>query len=149
MNTKKTIKNLRGVEIPKSYPTQEEIEKLPTKKARVIVRDQMFEQEQIDFSVFERETVGNIIINSLSHYTVRDKREGFYCNAIAQSILQTETGRVELKDKLKVFLIAVLDDQTLRIEKDGAGKEITKGTYNGWAIAQVKEELGETINIKD
>jgi len=47
-----------------------------------------------------------------------------------------------LKEKLKTFLIGVLDDSAIRIETDKDGKETEKGIYQGWAIAQVKAELG-------
>ncbi|RLE37878.1 hypothetical protein DRJ17_05505, partial [Candidatus Woesearchaeota archaeon] len=49
--------------------------------------------------------------------------------------------KVELKDKLKNFLIDVLDEMTLRREKDENGKEMQKGLYASWAIWQVKEEI--------
>jgi len=39
-------------------------------------------------------------------------------------------------------LIGVLDDSAIRIETDKDGKETEKGIYQGWAIAQVKAELG-------
>ena len=134
MNPDKKIKNLRGEEVPMSLPTQKEIDKLPKDK-----------DNKPDFSKLERETVGNIILNCLMHYVVRDKKEGFYINLIAQSILAKDK-KAELKDKLKKFLIEVLDEMTHRreIEKNEKGekKEIEKGLYAAWSISQVKQELG-------
>ena len=134
MNPDKKIKNLRGEEVPMSLPTQKEIDKLPKDK-----------DNKPDFSKLERETVGNIILNCLTHYIVRDRKEGFYINLIAQSILAKDK-KAELKDKLKKFLIEVLDEMTHRreIEKNEKGekKEIEKGLYAAWSISQVKQELG-------
>jgi len=127
-NPNKKILNLRGEEMPKSFPTQAEIDKLPKKNG------------QPDLSKLERETVGNIILNCLANYVVKDRKEGFYINLIAQSILSGDE-KVELKDKLKNFLIDVLDEMTLRREKDENGKEMQKGLYASWAIWQVKEEI--------
>ena len=134
MNPDKKIKNLRGEEVPMSLPTQTEIDKLPKDK-----------DNKPDFSKLERETVGNIILNCLTHYIVRDRKEGSYINSIAQSILAKDK-KAELKDKLKKFLIEVLDEMTHRreIEKNEKGekKEIEKGLYAAWSISQVKQELG-------
>ena len=134
MNFDKKIKNLRGEEVPMSLPTQTEIDNLPKDK-----------DNNPDFSKLERETVGNIILNCLTHYIVRDRKEGLYINLIAQSILAKDK-KAELKDKLKKFLIEVLDEMTHRreIEKNEKGekKEIEKGLYAAWSISQVKQELG-------
>ena len=134
MNPDKKIKNLRGEEIPMSLPTQKEIDRLPKDK-----------DNKPDFSKLERETVGNIILNCLTHYIVRDRKEGSYINSIAQSILAKDK-KAELKDKLKKLLIEILDEMTHRreIEKNEKGekKEIEKGLYAAWSISQVKQELG-------
>jgi hypothetical protein len=132
-NFNQKIKNLRGEEVPKSLPTRKELDKLPKDK-----------DGKPDLSKLERETVGNIILNCLANYIVRDRKEGFYINSIAQSILSGDK-KIEFKDKFKKFLIEVLDDMTHRreTEKDDKGekKEIEKGLYAAWAISQVKQEL--------
>ena len=163
-NPNKKILNLRGEEIPKSFPTQKEIDKLPKDKLN-----------QPDLNKLEKETIGNIILNCLANYIVKDKKEGFYINLIAQSILsigveiekeedregnivgtkirKVSNKKIEFKEKIKKFLIEVLDDMTFRreieeVEEEKEGKkeikkkEVTKGIYAGWAIAQIKEELG-------
>lgn len=142
MNTKKIIKNLKGIEMPKSFPTQTELDALPIKKIRTIDDGKMVQKEAFDTDKLERESVGNIIINSLAHYKVKDKKEGFYCNMIAQTIIGSETGEIALKRPLEDFLIEVLDEMTLRVEKTKDGIDLEKGIYNGWAIAQVKQEMG-------
>ena len=123
----KKILSLRGEEIPKSFPTQKEIDALPKNK-----------NGQPDISKLEKETYGNMILNSLASYVVKDKREGFYINALAQIVM--EGGKVNLKEKYKKFLIEVLDEMILRIEKIN-GKEEQKGIYAAWGVAQILKDL--------
>lgn len=136
---KRKIKTLRGEEMPKNFPNQKEIDALPHIKNR-----QGIEVPNLD--KLERETVGNVIINCLAFYSCQDKKEGFYVNMIAESIISNKGEKVELKDKLKTFLLEVLDKSILREkkEKDKTGNETTRevGVYSGWVIAQVLEELG-------
>lgn len=140
MLVNKKVLNLRGEEIPKTFPTQKELDKLP----RVKDRDGK-DTDRPNTDKLEKETIGNIIINCLASYIIQDKKEGFYINLIAQSIIDAK-GKIELKDKLKKFLIEVLDEMTLRREKvkgkDNKDEEKTKGIYAGWAICKCKEELG-------
>lgn len=135
-NPNKKIKNLRGEEMPKSFPTQRELDKLPKDK-----------NGQPDLSKLERETIGNIILNCLANYIVKDRKEGFYINLIANKLLSKDD-KIELDDEVKKFLIDVLDEMTLRREKDENGKEIQKGLYASWAIWQVKEEILSKEEIK-
>lgn len=128
-NPNKKILNLRGEEMPKSFPTQRELNNLPKDK-----------NGQPDLSKLERETIGNIILNCLANYVVKDRKEGFYINLIANKLLSKDD-KIELDDKLKTFLIDVLDEMTFRREKNKDGKEEQKGLYAGWAIWQVKEEI--------
>ncbi len=134
MDLKKEIKTLKGEKMAKSFLSPKEIEKLPTLK-----------DGSPDLSQAESETVENVILNCLSNYVVNDRKEGYYINAIAQLILTNEK-EFELKEKFKSFLIDVLSDQILRkeTEKDenGKEKEIIKGLYRAWVIAQVLGELG-------
>ena len=135
MNVNKTIKDLRGNEYPKSLPSEKERE-----------------EAKGDFNKLPKETVGNIIINCLASYRGTDKRDGFYINSIAQSVLNPtdETGKVELKDKLNKFLIDVLGEMTLiKVVKEVVAKDGTKtkedkleGLYASWVISQVLIELG-------
>ena len=129
MNPNKKIKNLRGEFYPKSFPTQKEVDSLPKK------------DKNPDTSKLGRETVGNVILNCLANYIVRDRKEGFYINLIAQSIIEGK-GKVEFKDKINKFLVEVLEEMTLRREKNKEGKEEKKGLYAAWVIAQCLEELG-------
>lgn len=138
----------------KSFPTQEEMQALPINKINVYNEraERMVAKEVPDWDKLDRETVGNIILNVLAQHKDRDKKDGFYSNMIANSVLTAEKEKpFELKDKLKKYLIDVLDEATLRVEQtkneNGNGPEVTIGVYSGYAIAQVKEELGITFDV--
>ena len=136
MNLNKKILDLRGEEILKSLPSQRDIEKLPKTL-----------DNQPDLTKLEKETIGNVIFNCLSGYVVADKKEGWYVDLIAQSLLSSTDGKIEFKEKIRNFLINVLDNQTMRREMDideetKREKEIQKGLYVAWVIVQVKKELG-------
>jgi len=134
LNLDKTIKNLKGEEFPKSYPTQKDIDNLPKAKDGSI--------SQKDLPV---ESIRNVILNCLSFYQQKDRKEGFLINIAAQAVL--EGGEIELKVKTKGFIIDVLNESIILLEKtkDKEGKEIIaeKGVYRGWVIAQVLTEMGE------
>lgn len=142
MNPNQKIKNLIRQEIPKSFPSPKEIEVLPLIK-KLNNKGEIIEVP--DVSKLEPETVGNIILNSLFNYIVKDKKEGYYLTIIAQLILSSD-GEIEFKDKLKNFLVDVLNNQMLRremeVDEKGIEKEVVKGLYASWAIIQVLEELG-------
>ena len=131
MNPNKTIKNLRGEEYPKSFPNSREMEAI-----------------QNDISKLERETIGNVILNCLTNFIIQDKKEGYYINLIAQSILSSDK-KIEFKNGIQKFLIDVLDNQTLRREKTKEGKEEIKGLYQGWVINQCEQEILEKEYNKD
>lgn len=97
-----------------------------------------------DTDKLERETVGNVIINCLANHLCQDRKEGFYVNLIAQSVIG-KGQNVELKDKVKEFLIEILDDSIMRQkvtrDKEGIEKKETIGLYAGWVIIQCVEEI--------
>jgi hypothetical protein len=98
-----------------------------------------------DTEKLEKETVGNVILNCLSIYRCKDRKEGFYVNTIAQSVI-AKGQNVELKDKFHEFLIELLDGSIMREKetKDERGntRKETTGVYAGWVIAQVLDEMG-------
>ena len=136
MNFQKKILSLRGEEMPKTYPLQKELDRLPKLENGMPDRDKL-----------EKETLGNIILVCLANYVTRENNgtEGFYANAIAQIVLANDA-KSEFKKKFLDFLIEMLDDSVLRREKFkddlGREKEEVKGLYLSWAIFQCKEELG-------
>lgn len=145
MNPNKKLINLRGKEYPKSFPSQKELDALP--KRNVFVGDKEVEVPDRD-KIAEKETIGNVILNCMERYIgakKADKLEGFYINLISQSIL-SDGKKIEFKEKIKKFLIELLEEMILRrgeeTGKDGKKKEVLEGLYSPWVISQVLQELG-------
>ena len=141
MDLSKRILNIRGEEVPKSFPTKKEIDKLP----KINVIEGQPKSGEPDMDQLEKETVGNIILNCLTSYVVRDKKEGFYINDIARVIIAGRD-KVQFNKKQLEFLEDVLGECVHRREKQkddkGIEKEVAVGVYAGWSIAQVSEALG-------
>ena len=141
MNYKKQILSLRGETFPKTFATQKEINKLPRKKNPNDPKG----ADIPDIEKLECETVGNVILNCLATHKCENRKEGFYINMIAEHVIGGNE-KAELKAKLKDFLIEILEDSIMRIEKvkDKSGNETKeeKGLYAGWIIAQVLREMG-------
>lgn len=129
INLKATIKTLKGETYPMSFPTELDIESV--KKAKGIT--------EVMLTDLPYETVGNVLINCLSNYAVKDKKEVFLVHAAA---LWVNSDQEDLPDKIKNFMSnRVLPQSTLKVEKDG-DDENKVGTYAPWVIAQVYNELG-------
>ena len=140
---RKKVKNLKGNEIPKSFPSREELEKLTKDK-----------NGNPNIDELPRETVGNVILNCLAGYKPKARTEGFYVSFIADEVVEAieKKGKVELNDHRTKTLTRILLDMSVRMEerttKGKDGKEETKeeqvGLYAGWAIARILGELGVT-----
>lgn len=132
MNLNRTIKNFFGKESPMSFPSKDQADALPKKQDGT---------PDVDF--LPRETVRNVLLNCLANYPVKDRREVFMVNVAAQAIMGDEP-TVELKDKVKKFLIDVV--YTMTHQEDGKGN--VSGIYYSWCTAPVLEELG-VLNNED
>jgi len=144
MKPNTTVQGIRGEVLRKSYPSQKEIDGLTKIKKKQLDGREL---EVPDIEELEEETVGNIILNCLTAYAVKDKKEGFYINLIANTILNYKEGEeIEFKDKIKKFLIGVLEESMVRKTKTedekGKEKEEVKGFYAGWLVCQVLASLG-------
>lgn len=132
---------MKGEDLQKLFPTRKEIEKLPKKKNPNDPRA----PEIPDTDKLEKETIADVILNCLGAHKCESKKEGFYINMIAEHVIGGD-GKTELKDKLKKFLIEVLEDSIMKIEttKDKNGNETKQesGIYAGWIISQVLKEMG-------
>lgn len=117
VNLNKIINGIDGKEIDKSFPTEEEIE------------------------AKEKETVKNVILNSLASFPVTDKKEIFYVNTIASNILNAENGEIEFSKEHLKFLEGVLWRQTFQ-EEEREGKKVRSGIYFAPVMFQVLSELG-------
>lgn len=111
------------------FPSQAEIDALPTKDGKP------------DITKLPSETAKNIILKVLNFTKPKDTQEGMAVMRLAKDVRE---GGDELKLDLDLqwLLIDTLKDNIYReIEENGQKK--ARGIYNGWAIAQVLEELGE------
>ena len=121
------------------FPTQREVEKLPLRDNPADPKG----HKVPDLDKLEKETVQDVILNCIANYKCENKTEGFYINMIAQHVIDP---KAELKDKLKKFLIEVLESQIWKNKttKDKNGNETVEqvGLYAGWIISQVLQELG-------
>lgn len=133
MNLKKEILTLRGVAMPMSFPTKDDIERIKLEK----------EIDAVTADDLPVETASNIILNALSVYKVTDMKEGFMVQSIAQWLL--DDNRAELSKIMMNFLKdKVLHSAMIRVEEEMVDKEIKKvekGVYASWAIIQVIDEL--------
>ena len=122
-----------------TYPSKIDLEKVKDEKG----------DDSVKIDDLPRETVGNVIINSLAGYDPEDKKEVFLINQIASWAMaeEDEDSSGELKDRLYKFLVnKVLPYATVmkKEEKKDGEEERGKGMYYAWVIAQVYDELGVT-----
>lgn len=86
----------------------------------------------------QEETVTNVILNCLAAFPVREKREIFLVNHLAEKILSAPDGKVELTDSETAFIEDVLFTSTFQRDKKGE----VNGVYLAPLIAQVMEAAG-------
>lgn len=139
MNLKKEIKTIKGDTCPMSYPGTSDFERIKKEKGLEVIK----------MSDLPTETVGNMIINAIANYEVKNKKEVFELNALAQLFLNESNGEIKLSQRQVDFLSNdILPQATLRKEMvtlpTGETKEETRGLYSGWSIVQVYAELGIT-----
>lgn len=139
MNLKREIKNLKGEGIPMSFIGASDIEKVKKEKGvtQVLLED------------MPRETVENVLINSISNYDVKNKKEVFELNALAQWVLDERQDKPALSERFKDFLSRdILPMATSRQEEitlqGGESKTEQRGIYAAWIMVQVYQELGIT-----
>lgn len=135
-NLKREIKTLKGEVCPMSFPTELDLKKIKTDK----------DVKDVKLDDLPRETVQNILINSLANFEPADRKGVFMVNQVASWVMEDEEKRGELKDKYFTFLTEeVLEQATVkRTKKNPEEKEEVKGLYSAWCIAQVYDELGVT-----
>jgi hypothetical protein len=98
VNLKREIKTLKGETYPMTYPSQQDLENVKKEK----------DIDTVKVEDMPRETVQNVIINSLAGYDPEDKKEVFMVNQVAAWVMDETTEEDgtagELKDKLWKFL---------------------------------------------
>lgn len=87
----------------------------------------------------KNETMTNVLLNCLSAYPVRQKKEIFLVNHIAQKIISAENGQLELPEDQRKLLVEIVLESTFQTEKDGGE---TKGVYTSALTGQVLKALG-------
>lgn len=112
LNTK--ILTMRGTPMTLSFPRDEEEKK-------------------------KDETVANVLLSCLAAYPVRDKKEVFLVNHLAEKILAAQDGQIEFSEAHTKFLGDVLYDSTFKQDKKTGD---TKGVYLAPLVAQVFRALG-------
>lgn len=114
---------------------------LNLKTRQPLVKQFPTEEEKKDGNI-RFETIGDVILNSLSHYSGNTKIDGWYANALAQLILNSkENEDIEIKDKYKEYLKKVLDNSIIQIIKNKEGVSAVIGIYPAWVISQVLSEI--------
>lgn len=138
LDLSKRIKNFRGEDITMSFPTKAMLDGLPLNS-----------NNKPDLSKLPKETYRNLILNCLANYIIKDKRENFYINALAQLIIDENKKSLNLKNKFKNFLISVLNDSVLQ-KND---KEVISGIFPSWNIGPILRDLNAdddlVINSED
>jgi hypothetical protein len=141
MNPTKKLRHLNGKDYGKSYATEEELEKLPKIKKKIGKE----EIEIPDTSKLPKETVGNVITNCLARYKTDDRKEMIFVNIAMELFWANENKDLKLKDKIRKFIIKVVENQTLH-DVIPDSKEPNKieevGSYYAWVTSQVLAELG-------
>lgn len=131
MNLDKEIKNFKGQTYEMSYPSRQDIENIKEEK----------NIEKVRSEDLPRETIRNVLINSLSNYTIEDKKEVFLVHKTGAWLLDNSEEEIP-KEVLKFLTKSVLPEATSRIEEDKEGNKVEKGIYKAWVIGKVYEELG-------
>ncbi len=80
----------------------------------------------------------NILLNALSVFPIRDRKQVFWVTSIAQKIIEGGEN-FELEYVYKSVLVEAVYESMIR--KNDKGK--LEGMYLPYAVAQVLEELGE------
>ncbi len=136
MNLNRVILKPDGEESYLSYPSQNLVNSLLK-----------LEDGSPDFTKFPKDTVKNVLLQCLNFSNPKDMSESLMVNFIGQEIIKSDK-ELNLKPKFKDFLVDVLKNQIYTEEKMPDGTIKPKGTYKGWAIVQVLEELGVKTNVE-
>lgn len=131
MNLTRIIKRPDGEISLLAFPSPKLIRELPG-----------FAEGNPDTTCLPPETIRSVILNCLNFSQPETIEDSYMVNIIGQDIVKADK-EITLRPKLQTALISFLKKQILTEVKDKDGN-ITgkKGTYKGWAIQQVLEELG-------
>lgn len=143
INLKKEITTIKGETYPMTYPSKSDIDKIKQSKGT--------ESENVEDVLFDelpRETVQNVILNSIAGYDPEEKKEVFMVSQLASWVMNDikEDGTAEkLNENLFNFLVDKVLPYCTVMSTDTESKKDTKrgeGIYFAWVMAQVYQELG-------
>ena len=126
------ITTIKGEQYAMSFPSEFDIEQV--KKEKGI--------EQVTIGDLPRESVRNVILNSITGYKVQDKKEVFMLQIIAQWVLAD--GADDLPSNLFDLLTTKVLPAAVSQMGEENGKQVEKGIYSHWVMAQVYTVLGVT-----
>ncbi len=138
LNLKKNILTIKGETYTMTYPSEFDIEKIKKTTGK----------DEVQINDLPRESVQNVLINSIAAYDPEEKKEIFMINQIADWVMngEKEDGMFEkLNDNLHQFLVEkILPYATVMNKKDDEDgtKKRGNGVYFAWVMAQVYKELG-------
>ena len=129
-NLKRELKSLKGETYPMSFVSNIDIER--TKDEKKIA--------EVKMTDLPRETVQNVLINCVSNYSVKNNKEVFTLNTVAQAIINDKLD--DLSPELFSFLTKQVLPASVNREEEVDGKMVEKGLYKAWVIVQIYNELG-------
>ena len=154
MNLDKEVLNIStGKSMVKTGFTLDELKQYAKKdeNGKPIILDRGLETERFDLiddeSLMPRETVRNIVLNCLANYKIVETKEAWQISNLGVIFLDDSEKEVKLQVKYWRLLEKVLDFSTDKapavVEGQPEAETVkSKGIFKGWAIAQVKQELG-------
>lgn len=136
-NLNKVIVNLKGETVAVLSPTPEQIKK-------ATVGPVTEEGQAVNMQLLPRYTIKELFLDALAAKVPTDKKEGFILYAIATE-LHRAGDSVTFSDEDTKFLVQVVEEGIIRIEKDHEGKDLKLGIFYFWAAMQALKELGITV----
>ena len=91
-----------------------------------------------DLSKLPDETLGNVIVNCLAAFPVKERKQIFTINDIASRIVNSEDGTIDVSPEEQVLLGDILFAQTFQEDEKGQNK----GVYLHYIINQAMKMLG-------
>lgn len=137
MNLTKTIIRPDGEESNMAYPSPAIIKALPG-----------FAEGRPDTTCLPKETVRTVIFNCLNFSAPETLEESYMVNLLGKEMVKADE-EITLRPALQAGLVDLLKKQILVDVKDKEGNVIgQRGSYKGWAIVQVLEELGVKAQVE-
>lgn len=137
LNLKREILTIKGEKYPMTYPSTLDIEKV----------QKLLGKDEIQIDELPKETVQNVLINSIAGYDPEEKKEVFMINQLANWVMngEKENGLFEnLNENLYQFLVEKVLPYATVMTKNTENKDTKRGNgvYFAWVMAQVYNELG-------